>query len=634
METLPGFPYRTISKDGHLPKASIMIVILPSGAAFMKTPRRSRSPFFISLFAFTLFLQIGVASAAKKSQDTIGKVVEVNKQALAQLQAGKYDAARDALWNAIAVLNDANMADHEISARTHVHLAAVYMTGFNDRNKAVRQFVMALKINPNIKITPQVETAALDEAFDAARSQLSLAPAARTGAAPAAAATPAPAVEASPTPSTGATDTGSRKRGKKVADEPEPLPPSKVEQALFCPVPSEIPPKEDVIVRCLTQKKPRHATATLFYREPGAENFTPLPMIRSSKGWLTATVPGSVVTGTAFQFYVSAKVPGVKDPVEMGTAETPTLMPIIEGAAPLNNAGLALLLHGGGASTRTETVAADDNAPLEDINRQFEEDEALRKYHRRYVGSYFFSIGGGLGMTYHGAMTADGNFTRTEKASDGTITTKDDVALRANPGSNVAGMFQIVPEVGYVVSEKLAVSIQSRIQYAPYDATGQVGGTPPPTLAVALFLRAQYALLTAANFQAFASGVAGAGVLGPRAFMAYIPKSCVVDSFGKCPNGSNPDGKDHSNVVSSGRVAGGIGLGFLYHLTRWMGIWIEARGLTSVAPNMLLGEANAGLSFAFKPEKSAPPPPKEEAGGWEKPPGADDAPPADAPPSD
>jgi tetratricopeptide (TPR) repeat protein len=610
-----------------------MIVILPSGAAFMKTPRRSRYPFFVSLFAFTLFLQIGVASAAKKSQDTIGKVVEVNKQALAQLQAGNYDAARDALWNAIAVLNDANMADHEISARTHVHLAAVYMTGFNDRTKAVRQFVMALKINPSIKITPQVETAALDEAFDAARSQLSLAPAARTGAASAAAATHAPAVEVSPAPSTSASDTGSRKRGKKVADEPEPLPPSKVEQALFCPVPSEIPPKEDVIVRCLTQKKPRHSTATLFYHEADAENFTPLPMIRSSKGWLTATVPGSVVTGTAFQFYVSAKVPGVKDPVEMGSAEAPTMMPIIEGAAPLNNAGLALLLRGGGASTKTETAAADDNAPLAEIEKQYEEDEALRKYHRRYVGSFFFSIGGGLGMTYHGTMVADGNFTRTVTAPDGTSSTVDDVALRANTGSNAAGLFQIVPELGYVVSEKIALSLQSRIQYAPYDATGQVGGTPPPTLAVALFARLQYALLTVANFQAFASGVVGAGVLGPRAFMAYIPKSCVVNTYGRCRNNDQPpQGKDHSNVVSSGRVAGGIGLGFFYHLTRWMGIWVEARGLSSVAPNMLLGEANAGLSFAFKPEKSAPPPPKEEAGGWEKPPGADDAPPADAPP--
>jgi tetratricopeptide (TPR) repeat protein len=581
----------------------------------MMMPRR----FSVSLFAFTLFLQIGVASAAKKSQDTLGRVVEVNKQALAQLQSGKYDAARDALWNAIAILNDANLANHEISARTHVHLAAVYLTGFNDRNKAVRQFVMALKINPDIKITPQVETAALDEAFDAARTQLSLAPAARTGAAPAAA--PAPAVEAGPT-TTAASETGSRKRGKKLADEPEPPPPSKVDQALFCPVPSEIPPKEDVIVRCVTQKKPRHATATLFYHEAGAENFTPLPMIRSSKGWLSATVPGSAVTGTAFQFYVSAKVPGAKEPVEMGTAESPTMMPISEGAPPLNNAGLALLLRGGGASSKPVAVEADDNAPLAEIERQYAEDEALRKYHRRYVGSLFLSLGGGLGMTYHGAMKASGHFVRTADGSDIT-------ALPVGAGSNPASIGQLVPELGYVVSEKLALSIQGRIQYAPYDSTGLVGGTPPPKWAVALFARVQYAFLTAANFQAFASGVAGGGVTA-NTFLGYIPKTCDSQKYlANCR-----DGTDHSNVVGAGRVAAGVGLGMLYHLSRWMGIWVEGRGLSSVAPTMLLGEVNAGLSFAFKFEKSAPPPPKEEAGGWEKPPGADDAPPADAPPSD
>ncbi|HEX7598217.1 MAG TPA: hypothetical protein VF518_08385, partial [Polyangia bacterium] len=373
----------------------------------MKMSRCSVSHLVVSLVAFTAFLHVGHAFAkGGKSQDTVTKVVEINKQALAQLQAAKYDQARDALWNAIAVLTDANMADHEISARTHVHLAAVYMTGFNERNKAIKQFVMALKINPNIKITPQVETAALDEAFDAARTQLSLAPSGRTGAAPAAATpTPMPAVEAA-TPDSGSS--GKRAHGKKVADEPEPLPPSKVTIPLYCPMPNEVPPKQDIIVRCVTQKKPRQASATLFYRE--AENFTPLPMVRSAHGWLTATVPGSAVTPPAFQFYVTAKVPGVKDAVEMGNADGPNLMPVIDGAAPMNNAGLAALLRGGGSSARSETVATEDKAPLEEINEQYQRDEDLRKYHRRYVGSFFLSVSGGTGITYHGKATADGHF--------------------------------------------------------------------------------------------------------------------------------------------------------------------------------------------------------------------------------
>jgi hypothetical protein len=580
----------------------------------MKMPRCSVSHFVVSLVAFTAFLHVGHAFAkGGKSQDTVGRVVEINKQALAQLQAAKYDQARDALWNAIAVLTDANMADHEISARTHVHLAAVYMTGFNERNKAIKQFVMALKINPNIKITPQVETAALDEAFDAARTQLSMGPSGRTGAAP----TPTPTpVVADATPDS--ESVGKRAHGKKVVDEPEPLPPSKVTVPLYCPMPNEVPPKQDLIVRCVTQKKPKLASATLFYRE--GEDFTPLPMVRSARGWLTATVPGSAVAPPAFQFYVTAKVPGAKEPLEMGNADGPNLMPVIDGAAPMNNAGLAALLRGEGASARTEAVATEDKAPLDEINEQYQKDEDLRKYHRRYVGSFFVSLGGGAfsAITYHGNLKADGSFASP---------------LTFRSGTNPASMFQAVPEIGYVINEKLAMSLQVRYQYAPYVATGQVNVAPPPTSALAFFLRAQYNFLTLANFQMFVSGAVGGG---QRTFLAYMPRSCNSSDYSElsrpawCKVGTN----DHSNVASAGPGAGALGIGILYHLTRWLGFYIEGRGMASVAPIMLLAEGNAGFSFSYKFEKSAPPPPKEEGpGGWEKPPG-EDGPPADAPPSD
>ena len=71
----------------------------------MKMSRCFLSPLVAFLFVFALLSQAGVVSAAGRSgkgQDTVNKVVEINKQALAQMQAGKYEAARDALWGAIA----------------------------------------------------------------------------------------------------------------------------------------------------------------------------------------------------------------------------------------------------------------------------------------------------------------------------------------------------------------------------------------------------------------------------------------------------------------------------------------------------------------------------------------------------
>jgi len=143
----------------------------------MKMSCGSVLPGVVTLLVFGLSSQAGVAIAAGQSgepQATLSKAVEIDQQALAQLQAGKYEAAREALWGAIAILNGANRGDDEITAQIHMHLAAVYLTGFNDRKKAIRQFVLALKINPNSTIAPQVETAALDDAFDAARSQFGL----------------------------------------------------------------------------------------------------------------------------------------------------------------------------------------------------------------------------------------------------------------------------------------------------------------------------------------------------------------------------------------------------------------------------------------------------------------------------
>jgi hypothetical protein len=567
-------------------------------------------PLVLGLFcAFTLVSQVGAAHAkGGKGGDTVSKVVEINKQALANIQAGKFDAARDALWNAVTVLTDAGLAEHEISARTHVHLAAVYLTGFKDKSKAVRQFVMALKINPNIKITPQVDTPELTEAMDTARIQM-----AGGGSAPSKA-TPAAAEPAEPP----------RKAhvARKVEDE-EPSPPSKVKDPLFCPLATEVPPNEDIMVRCVTQKKSRQASATLFYREAGSENFTPLPMVRSHKGWLAATVPGSAVTGTAFSFYISANIPGGKD-ASLGSADSPTLLPIVSGASPMNNTLLASLLHG--QSSTTATAEVDDSAPLKEITDQYKVDEDLRKYRRRHVGSVFVGVGGGMGMTYHQSVKAAGSF------NDANGKKLDSLGVGA--GTNPASLFQLLPEIGYVVSETFAISLQGRLQYLPFDSSGLApGSVKPPTLAMAGFLRGQYNFFTIANFQSFVSLAVGGG---PHVFMGNIPKSCDTSDKSDQWLQQNPwctkGIKDHSNVVLSGPIAAAAGIGFLYHLTRNLGFWLEARGMSSVSPIMFLGEVNAGLSVALKFDKSAPPPSKEGEGGWEAPP--EDKPLFETPPSD
>jgi hypothetical protein len=606
----------------------------------MKMSRSFLSPLVAFLFVSAFLSQSGIAVAAGRSGrggDTVSKVVEINRQALAQIQANKYEAARDALWGAIALLTDANLGEHPISARTHIHLAAVYMTGFNDRTKAIRQFVIALKIDPNIKITPQVETAALDEAFDAARGQVGLAAQARTApAAPSgktpAASTPAPTAEEQAMPASGSsagTSAGGRRglRGaRKFVDQEEPTPPARVPEPFYCPLPDEVPPKEDIPVRCVTQKQPRKASATVFYREKGAEDFTPLPMTRSPKGWLSATVPGAAVTGSAFQYYLEAKVPGIKEPLSIGSADGPNLMPIVDGAAPVNNTMLAMLLEGKDTSTRPAPMV-EDNAPLDEINKQYQMDEELRKYHRRLPGAVFISLGGGaFAQTYHGAMSLDSH----------------DPTIQLQAGPSGATLLQTTGEIGYQFTDKLGMSIQARLQITPSHSSGWVippGSSmkQPPTSALAIFLRGQYALLTLGNFQAFGSAIAGFSPMG-KTFLGYVAGNCELALDGtlvdgkpyKCPDPPNHL-VGHSDTVSGGPVAVGLGVGMMYHITRSLAIWVEGRGLYSFG-SIVLGEWNAGLAIAHKFESSAPASRMPEGqGGWERPPGEEDK---DAPPSD
>jgi hypothetical protein len=290
------------------------------------------------------------------------------------------------------------------------------------------------------------------------------------------------------------------------------------------------------------------------------------------------------------------------------------------------------LLQGKDTSTKAAPMA-DDQAPLEEINKQFQEDEELRKYHRRLPGSFFFALGGGTGSTYHGKVNPDSHESIWTNRSTPTQPPVLKGLVQISSGYSLASIFQVVPELGYQVSDRFAISVQGRIQYATVNSQGWrndiTKASYPPSWALAAFLRGQYAFFNAGNFQFFASGVAGGGT---RAFMGYVPKACTSTELKPCPT----TGTDHSDTISAGPLAFGAGVGIMYHLSRSFALWLEVRGLASVGPVMVLAEGNGGLAFAYKfdLEKSSEPPPPETMGGWERPPEEREAPPADAPSSE
>ena len=110
----------------------------------------------------------GVARAEPPEQDTLAKIVELNREGVAQLQKKHYDAARKLLKQALELCESSGLDHHPVAARTHVHLGIVIIVGFGQREIGSRQFNEALQIDPNISLTPGLATPAAQDLFNEA----------------------------------------------------------------------------------------------------------------------------------------------------------------------------------------------------------------------------------------------------------------------------------------------------------------------------------------------------------------------------------------------------------------------------------------------------------------------------------
>jgi hypothetical protein len=132
------------------------------------TPTRARALMFAVLAAV---LSLGTPRAARAqgtqdTQSTIAKVVELNKEGIAQYQRRHFDEARKVLREALDLCEASGLARHPVAARTHIHLGIVIIAGYRQREIGARQFSEALQIQPDITLTPGLATPAVKEAFD------------------------------------------------------------------------------------------------------------------------------------------------------------------------------------------------------------------------------------------------------------------------------------------------------------------------------------------------------------------------------------------------------------------------------------------------------------------------------------
>ncbi len=517
--------------------------------------------------AFLLTMLVSGAAAAEDTA-TLNKMVEINRKAIADLQAGDPDAAKDALLSAVVMGKQAGLATHMFMARTYMHLAAVQFA-LKDKEKAQRNLVLALKIRPDMQLTPQIASAGLTEVFAAAHAELGMSPAPKAAAKPANPSPPPP----EPTKPVPAKVEAAKPEPPKVKPVAKPAPkesnepdlPATIPSPLHCPMPDEAPPEQEIAFRCVPKPGTNFTKIVMFYRPASSEVFVTAPLSKTPKGWYVASIPGKVVTGKALHYYVEALGPANKVMLAFGNRDSPNLVSITAGAATVGKGTLAALkLHGSVDATDEAPRAPKDDDPLRVLADKRERENRAGLLHRRNTDRGIY-VGLGVGTGYGWHMRRD--FERHVGS--------------VNAGLSPGSLVNFTPEVGIQWDESLAFSIQTRHQYLPLASQGDPTGKPPGSFRThAVLARATYFWATYDNLQLFGTGNIGAG----SAFRLLVAKR---------------PGLPGDDTINGGPFVFGPGVGALYHQSKHLAIVAEARSLVGVGNVAVLVDLNVGAAFAF-----------------------------------
>ena len=540
----------------------------------------------------SLALRIGLAGAILAASTTavlgqdddkaVKKIIEINKKALAAIDAREFDSARDGLSQAVTLAKQANLLNHKMLARTYVHLGAVYFMGFNDRKSATRYFGLAKGVRADINLTPSLATPDLTALFDAATAGGSATDTAavspkpvRRPPPPPSAPTPPPTTAPSPEPT--------------VAPSPPPLAgepdlPAELPADLYCPAVEEAPEGQDLVIRCAAKPSLKAERVFLYYRASGAPSYSVAAMQISDKGWLAASIPGEAVTGESLQYYCEAHDSADNVVATNGQEELPNPI-IVKPGAP-------------GATPATTPAGAggkgDGEDPLRRIKDQQDSEVQERRIHRRRQFAVWVGAAWGTGgIGYHRASYLEW------KGQQGPV-------IKA--GWHTVGWETLYPEVGFLVTDHIGVAVQGRLEFIQTQGTGDSQGGRPANGAISVLGRGLYYLDLGAGNAQFQFSLDFGGGDGYR--YAYPPTTnaanaqCVKNSKGACQLDASgniviaPGQTLLTDTVRSGPWLYGAGVGFIYHFTTWFALNTDVRVLGAGPHLGLLFETYTSLQFS------------------------------------
>jgi len=108
------------------------------------------------------------ALAAEENQAALNQIVELNKKALVAYDALDMETASALLHQALSLCKQAGLDQHPTTARTHLHLGVVYISGLKFPGPGLAELRAALTIDPKIQIPKSLSNPEVQAAFEEA----------------------------------------------------------------------------------------------------------------------------------------------------------------------------------------------------------------------------------------------------------------------------------------------------------------------------------------------------------------------------------------------------------------------------------------------------------------------------------
>jgi hypothetical protein len=250
-----------------------------------------------AVFAGLVLALAGAARAAEHDDETLNKVVELNKKALSLYEALDMKGAAALLTQALELCGSAHLDDHPTAARTHIHLGVVYVSGLKNREQGLAEFRKALAIDAKIKITKSLINPEVQVAFAEAQAFAS-STMATTGALP--------------------FPTGQEPAARSTPSE-------RVDYEINHPLVTEAMRGKTVVVKAQIPPGLGAAKVMLAYRAEDGDEFLARTMvpIENAASWFQAEIPSEATQGKSVTYYIEAQSADDRAIEHSGTPELP-----------------------------------------------------------------------------------------------------------------------------------------------------------------------------------------------------------------------------------------------------------------------------------------------------------------------